>query len=84
MIDKKMKEKNAIMSENNSKEQLISKVMKVFDYDSCDNDESCSICLEIFRDGMKIAKLRCNHLFHTDCINRWFEVNFTCPLCKRI
>ncbi len=66
------------------KEQLISKVMKVFDYDSCDNDESCSICLEIFRDGMKIAKLRCNHLFHTDCINRWFEVNFTCPLCKRI
>ena len=41
------------------------------------------INLEIFRDGMKIAKLRCNHLFHTDCINRWFEVNFTCPLCKK-
>jgi len=66
------------------KEQLITKVMKIFDYDCYDNDEQCSICLEIFRDGMKIAKLRCDHLFHTDCINRWFEVNFTCPLCKRI
>ena len=66
------------------KDQLISKIMVIFDYDSCDNDEQCSICLEVFRDGIQIAKLRCKHLFHTSCINRWFEVNFTCPLCKRI
>ena len=44
----------------------------------------CSICLEIFRDGMNIAELRCNHKFHENCINKWFDVNFTCPLCKQI
>ena len=63
---------------------LITKVLTLFKYDSEDFDEKCSICLEIFRDGMNIAELRCNHKFHENCINKWFDVNFTCPLCKQI
>ena len=63
---------------------LITKVLTLSNYDSGDFDEKCSICLEIFRDGMNVAELRCNHIFHENCINEWFDINFTCPLCKQI
>lgn len=63
---------------------LAEHVLTKINYDSGDVDEKCSICLEIFRDSMVLAKIRCNHLFHLDCINKWFDVNFTCPLCKQI
>ena len=63
---------------------LITKVLTLSNYDSGDFDEKCSICLEVFRDGMSVAKLRCNHIFHENCINEWFDINFTCPLCKQI
>ena len=63
---------------------LITKVLTLSNYDSGDFDQKCSICLEIFRDGMNVAELRCNHIFHENCINEWFDINFTCPLCKQI
>ena len=66
------------------KDILAEHVITIINYDSGDVDEKCPICLEIFRDSMVLAKIRCNHLFHQDCINKWFDVNFTCPLCKQI
>jgi hypothetical protein len=57
---------------------------------------TCSICF----DGMnskveenskakveenQITVLACAHLFHTECIDRWFSQNHnTCPLCRRV
>ena len=66
------------------KDILIEKVITSIHYDSGDVDEQCPICLEIFRDCMVLSKIRCNHIFHNDCINNWFDINFTCPLCKNI
>jgi len=41
----------------------------------------CSICLDDV--GTKIASnLGCGHLFHTDCINQWKNINNSCPMCK--
>ncbi|CAM9001797.1 unnamed protein product [Rhodiola kirilowii] len=44
----------------------------------------CSVCLTKFEEGDKIRKLKCKHIFHKDCLDRWLEQEFaTCPLCRR-
>lgn len=48
-----------------------------------DRDTSCVICLVDYEDGDKLLQLPCQHSFHTECITGWFELNRTCPLCKR-
>ena len=29
-----------------------------------------------------VVELKCNHQFHTNCINKWLQNNKTCPLCN--
>ena len=42
----------------------------------------CPICLEkISRDSI-VRETNCNHIFHANCIDRWFEVSCKCPLCN--
>ena len=41
-----------------------------------------SICLDVIDKNIK--KLSCNHLFHTDCINKWFNYNTSCPTCENL
>jgi hypothetical protein len=45
-------------------------------------DTDCIVCLEEYKinDGVKI--LSCKHYFHTDCIEQWFDVNRSCPMCR--
>lgn len=45
-------------------------------------DTCCSICLCEMDSTSVVRKLRCNHLFHADCIDPWLISNQTCPLCK--
>lgn len=42
----------------------------------------CSVCLENILPNQDHQILRCNHPFHTDCINGWFALNNTCPYCR--
>lgn len=43
----------------------------------------CSICHDTFEVGQDIRKLRCNHIFHSRCVDRWLtEQRSTCPLCR--
>ncbi|XWS56822.1 hypothetical protein CRYUN_Cryun09bG0118600 [Craigia yunnanensis] len=43
----------------------------------------CCVCLNEAEDGERLRRLpRCNHCFHVDCIDAWFEYHFTCPLCR--
>ncbi|AEO60746.1 hypothetical protein MYCTH_2069178, partial [Thermothelomyces thermophilus ATCC 42464] len=40
------------------------------------------ICLEPFRDQSLVRALPCHHLFHAECIARWFRKHHdTCPIC---
>ncbi|CAF1909080.1 RING-H2 finger protein ATL11 [Brassica napus] len=43
----------------------------------------CPICLNEFEDA-EILRLvpKCCHVFHTDCIDAWFQSHATCPLCR--
>ncbi|GMH02602.1 hypothetical protein Nepgr_004441 [Nepenthes gracilis] len=43
----------------------------------------CAVCLSEFEDketGRVLPK--CNHSFHTECIDMWFQSHSNCPLCR--
>lgn len=43
----------------------------------------CVICLGncSTRKTCKLSRVSCGHHFHTKCISKWLEINFTCPVC---
>eukprot|EP01134_Creolimax_fragrantissima_P006614 CFRG6614T1 len=41
----------------------------------------CAICMEEYRHGDDVQFLPCLHVYHTECIDNWFERSLTCPLC---
>ncbi|EAR88444.2 RING finger protein (macronuclear) [Tetrahymena thermophila SB210] len=45
----------------------------------------CSICFVRYKLGDQVFRLSCskNHIFHSECIQRWFKVNNICPDCKQ-
>ena len=47
------------------------------------NEMNCSICSQEFSVGQIVRKVSsCGHFFHQACIDRWFEENSTCPICR--
>ncbi|XP_065869446.1 RING-H2 finger protein ATL3 [Euphorbia lathyris] len=43
----------------------------------------CAVCLSDILQGEKARLLpKCNHGFHVDCIDMWFQYHSTCPLCR--
>lgn len=44
-----------------------------------DDKGECVICLEDLQQGDTIARLPCLCIYHKSCIDRWFEVNRSCP-----
>lgn len=44
---------------------------------------TCSICLSDESDSTG-KKLKCNHIFHANCIHTWLSCNNTCPNCRTI
>uniref|UniRef100_A0AAR5P8Q4 E3 ubiquitin-protein ligase ZNRF1 n=1 Tax=Dendroctonus ponderosae TaxID=77166 RepID=A0AAR5P8Q4_DENPD len=44
-----------------------------------DDKGECVICLEELSQGDVIARLPCLCIYHKTCIDKWFEVNRSCP-----
>jgi Ring finger domain len=61
--------------------------LKVITYndenDIPDDNTRCTICFDDYRKGNRIKFLPCDHHFHVDCIDEWFNVKDSCPLCKK-
>jgi hypothetical protein len=49
------------------------------------NVTDCAVCLSRIDEGVdQICKLRCSHIFHKSCIDKWVEYGrqAACPLCR--
>lgn len=47
------------------------------------HSRDCAICHDVFVNGQHMRRLRCNHVFHKRCVDRWLtEQRSTCPLCR--
>merc|ERR1719469_1253813 len=44
--------------------------------------QSCSICLEVYQQCELLNRLRCGHFFHVECLTRWMQQATQCPLCR--
>ena len=42
--------------------------------------EECSICYE--ENVKECVVLRCKHVYHKECIDKWLVNNTTCPQCR--
>lgn len=52
-------------------------------YESTELDICCPICLEIMKINDKYFKLKCNHIYHTECLEHYLKnYNNICPMCK--
>lgn len=40
---------------------------------------TCPICFEEIGEGVQ---LKCDHMYHSDCIHTWFMKKTTCPMCR--
>ncbi|KAL3115632.1 hypothetical protein niasHT_012775 [Heterodera trifolii] len=46
--------------------------------------DDCAICLDPIPLETFVRPLPCNHIFHNDCIEKWYGSNHeTCPICRR-
>ncbi|GFP90567.1 RING-H2 finger protein atl60 [Phtheirospermum japonicum] len=55
----------------------------IFDPKQFKDGLECAVCLSDISQGEKTRLLpKCNHGFHLDCIDMWFESHSTCPLCR--
>ncbi|KAG5619407.1 hypothetical protein H5410_019231 [Solanum commersonii] len=66
-------------------DRSILKTIPVIPFDTKDFKDGleCSVCLSEVCEGEKARLLpKCNHGFHVDCIDMWFQSHSTCPLCR--
>lgn len=48
------------------------------------NELNCNICFENYKKEDIIKKLKCNHIFHNDCLHDWLcKEKVTCPTCRK-
>lgn len=48
--------------------------------DATVESQTCAICTD---DLTKGKKLKCGHIFHTDCLKTWCQREVTCPICRK-
>lgn len=53
-----------------------------------DDEFDCAICQDKIEKGQMMTRLPCtetiNHIFHSECIDKWFDRKNTCPICRSI
>ena len=48
-----------------------------------DFTQFCVICQEDINVSSIVRMLQCDHIFHINCIDRWFVNHKNCPTCKK-
>lgn len=48
------------------------------------SNDSCSVCLEEYKEGEPLLQLTCGHVYHQECIDLWLKENCVCPCCRYV
>lgn len=54
-------------------------------YNNRMNEIICTICIEEFKENEEIYQIKCNHIYHIDCLDSWITTkgdNVKCPNCN--
>ncbi|GAB6022275.1 hypothetical protein CHUAL_006403 [Chamberlinius hualienensis] len=44
---------------------------------------SCIICSEYFEPTDDVSGTTCGHIFHHNCLFKWFDQSYSCPQCRK-
>ena len=61
---------------------IIARHSEIVGRETVPTDVNCAICQERNNDVTTWRKLNCTHHFHRTCIDRWFERDVHCPVCR--
>lgn len=62
----------------------VDEVAPLSDKGLLDSDWKCTICLDAADSIQDVRKItECGHCFCSQCIEKWFEENRSCPVCKK-
>ena len=62
------------------KSSLVKEVKETIEVKIDKQYEECSICLD--KNEKKWIKSHCNHLYHHECLEKWIQINKSCPICR--
>ena len=72
---------------HDSQPPVVEEELSTRHYESTHGSEEhadCAVCLCKIGGGEEIRVLKCDHVFHRDCLDRWVGFkNATCPLCRQ-
>lgn len=86
-----MEDVKVTLEENDIDNITTDKFKNIIKNDEMENDQSedlkskykCTICMMKFEDEDMVSKLKCNHIFHEDCVKEWLkEYSYKCPVCR--
>lgn len=63
------------------------KTIKIVEFDPKEFKEGleCAVCISDVEEGEKTRILpKCEHGFHVECIDMWFQSHSTCPICRNL
>ncbi|XP_053396673.1 RING finger protein 145-like isoform X2 [Mercenaria mercenaria] len=72
-------DRNRLRSLLNSLPDVTFKSANTTNENSEEETEECAICYSLLSEG---KTLPCKHVFHKDCLRRWFQVKAVCPFCN--
>lgn len=78
--------RNHLFSKKNEKNCFVYPGSLIPIYNSFNNNDECSICLEIGTDTV----LKCGHIYHYKCMLEWLKIciqnktDLICPYCRAI
>ncbi|KAF9593540.1 hypothetical protein IFM89_024129 [Coptis chinensis] len=60
--------------------------LPIFGYDGNAKEAVyCSVCLSEFEEKETVKLIpNCGHVYHSECIDKWFVSHVSCPLCRSI
>uniref|UniRef100_A0A7S1ES25 RING-type domain-containing protein n=1 Tax=Timspurckia oligopyrenoides TaxID=708627 RepID=A0A7S1ES25_9RHOD len=51
--------------------------------DSCKFGDECIICMTKYEKAELLRVLKCEHVYHRDCVDPWLRLSTQCPLCRQ-